>query len=74
MVKRHYGVRTERWKLVHFYNDIDWWELYDLEADSHELHNLYGEPAYADTEARLHEELRRLQQQYGDPIEEQLTR
>ena len=74
MVKRHYGVRTDRWKLIHFYNDIDWWELYDLEADPHELHNLYGEPAYADTEARLHEELRRLQQQYGDPIEEQLTR
>lgn len=74
MVKRHYGVRTERWKLIHFYNDIDWWELYDLEADPHELHNLYGEPAYADTEARLHEELRRLQQQYGDPIEEQLMR
>ncbi len=30
MVKRHYGVRTERYKLIHFYNDIDVWELYDL--------------------------------------------
>ncbi|MCK7537964.1 MAG: DUF4976 domain-containing protein [Marinilabiliales bacterium] len=33
MVKRHYGVRTKRYKLIHFYNDIDAWELYDLEKD-----------------------------------------
>ena len=42
MVKRHYGVRTERYKLIHFYNDIDVWELYDLQADPTEMHNLYG--------------------------------
>lgn len=47
MVKRHYGVRDERWKLIHFYDDIDAWELYDLEADPRELHNLFGNPAYA---------------------------
>ena len=47
MVKRHYGVRNDRWKLIHFYNDIDCWELYDLENDPHELHNLFGDPAYA---------------------------
>ena len=32
-VKRHYGIRTDRYKLIHFYNDIDKWELYDLEND-----------------------------------------
>ena len=48
MVKRHYGVRDERWKLIHFYDDIDVWELYDLEADPRELHKLFGNPAYAD--------------------------
>ena len=37
MVKRHYGVRNDRWKLIHFYNDIDQWELYDLQEDPHEL-------------------------------------
>lgn len=42
MVKRHYGVRNDRWKLIHFYNDIDQWELYDLQEDPHELRNLYG--------------------------------
>ena len=34
MVKRHYGVRTDRYKLIHFYYDIDEWELYDLEKGS----------------------------------------
>ena len=46
MVKRHYGVRTERYKLIHFYNDIDVWELYDLQADPTEMHNLYGQKEY----------------------------
>ena len=39
-VKRHYGVRNNRYKLIHFYNDIDEWELYDLQKDPHELHNV----------------------------------
>lgn len=46
MVKRHYGIRTNRYKLIHFYNDIDEWELYDLQKDPNELHNLYGQSDY----------------------------
>ena len=42
-VKRHYGIRTERYKLIHFYNDIDTWELYDLQTDPTEMYNIYGE-------------------------------
>ncbi len=42
-VKRHYGIRTERYKLIHFYNDIDSWELYDLQTDPTEMYNIYGE-------------------------------
>lgn len=42
-VKRHYGIRTERYKLIHFYNDIDEWELYDLQNDPAEMNNIYDE-------------------------------
>lgn len=68
MVKRHYGVRNDRWKLIHFYNDIDQWELYDLQEDPHELRNLYGLPEYAAPRREMTEELVRLQTQYGDTL------
>ena len=66
MVKRHYGVRTNRYKLMHFYYDIDEWELYDLEKDPHEMHNVYGDPAYADVQKMMHDRLTELRQKYGD--------
>ena len=68
MVKRHYGVRTERYKLIHFYNDIDVWELYDLESDIKEMYNLYGQEGYEDITKELKMELKRLQELYDDPI------
>lgn len=74
MVKRHYGVRTERYKLMHFYYDIDEWELYDLQEDPHEMNNLYGKPGYEKITEDLKEELVRLQTQYKDPIEEKIRR
>lgn len=67
-VKRHYGVRTERYKLIHFYNDIDEWELYDLQTDPSEMSNLYGKAGYEQITADLKKELKRLQEQYDDPI------
>lgn len=70
MVKRHYGVRTERYKLIHFYDDIDVWELYDLENDIEEMNNLMGNPEYDDVVVELKQELKRLQEQYDDPIRE----
>lgn len=69
MAKRHYGVRTKRYKLMHFYHDIDAWELYDLEKDPNELINLYGDPAYTDVTAELKRELSRLRKKYGDSEE-----
>lgn len=69
MVKRHYGLRTERYKLIHFYYDIDEWELYDLQKDPDEMNNVYGDPAYAEVQAELHRRLTGLRIQYGDSEE-----
>ena len=66
MVKKHYGVRTGRYKLIHFYDDIDTWEMFDLQNDPDELRNLYDDPQYADVIAELKAELARLRAQYGD--------
>ena len=66
-VKRHYGIRSsDGWKLVHFYNDINCWELYDLNSDPNELHNLYGMEGYETKTQELRDELIRLQKQYED--------
>jgi len=66
MVKRHYGVRTKRYKLIHFYYDIDAWELYDLEKDPNELNNVYDDAAYADVVKQLKAQLEQLRNQYKD--------
>ena len=72
-VKRHYGVRTERYKLIHFYNDIDTWELYDLQEDPTEMKNVYDDPAYAKVRKQMHKKLQQMQKMYKDPIEETLA-
>ncbi|SMC40071.1 sulfatase family protein [Pedobacter africanus] len=66
MVKRHYGIRTERYKLIHFYNDVDEWELYDMQKDPQELHNLYSNAAYQPVINELKAEMKKLQLQYKD--------
>lgn len=74
MVRRHYGMRTERYKLIHFYNDIDEWQMFDLASDPHEMRNVYGDPAYAKVRKYMHRRLRQMQRKYDDPIESQLAR
>lgn len=64
MVKKHYGVRTHRYKLMHFYDDIDQWEMYDLKKDPQEENNIYGDPEYADIQKQLHKTLDSLQKVY----------
>ena len=65
-VKRHYGIRTSDYKLIHFYNDVDEWELYDMRRDPSEMNNVYNDPAYAKVRAELHEQLKNLQKEVGD--------
>ncbi len=66
MVKRHYGISTEQYKLIHYYYDIDEWELYDIKADPQELKNVYNDPAYAKIRAMLHKHLDELRKKYKD--------
>ena len=73
-VKRHYGVRTDRYKLIHFYNDIDQWELYDLQEDPTEMDNLFGDKAYAKIEAELQDKLVEMRTQYKDTMALQLKK
>ncbi|MCH5241369.1 MAG: sulfatase [Muribaculaceae bacterium] len=67
-VKRHYGVRDDRYKLMHFYNDIDAWELYDLQEDPHEMNNIYGKPGTEEITSRMMKKLKEQQEKYDDPI------
>lgn len=65
-VSNHYGVRSERYKLMHFYDPIDAWEMYDLESDPNEMKNIYNDPSYADVREQMHTELKRLKEKYKD--------
>ena len=67
-VCRHYGIRTKRYSLMHFYNDINAWELYDLKKDPDQMHNIYGKPGTEKLTKNLKKQLLQLQVQYDDPI------
>lgn len=65
-VKRHYGIRTADYKLIHFYNDVDEWELYDMRRDPNEMRNVYDDPAYAEVREDMHRRLSELQRECRD--------
>jgi arylsulfatase A-like enzyme len=67
-VPRHYGVVTDRYKLVHFYQpEMSYWEMFDLQKDPQEMHSVYGQPDYAATQKELHTELDRLRKELKVP-------
>jgi arylsulfatase A-like enzyme len=68
-VKRHYGVATERYKLIHFYYDVDEWEMYDLQKDPREMKSVYNDPAYAEVQKELLARLTELRKKYNDSDE-----
>ncbi|UXX79829.1 sulfatase [Reichenbachiella carrageenanivorans] len=65
-VQPHYGLRGERYKLIHFYYNVDQWEFYDLEKDPDEMNNAIDDPAYADIIAKMKEDLKKSQELYKD--------
>ena len=69
MAKRHYGIVNKEYKLVHFYYDIDEWELYDRKNDPNEMNNVYNDLNYKDVVIKLRKELKELRIKYKDSEE-----
>lgn len=65
-VPRHEGVRTDRYKLIHYYTD-DVWEFYDLKSDPNEVNNVYDDCKYRKEITLLKRELLNLRKQYKVP-------
>lgn len=65
-VQPHYGIRTQRYTLAHFYYNIDQWELYDLEKDPKQIHNIIQDPQYASVIADLKKKLTELMIKAGN--------
>ena len=63
-VQPHYGIRTQKYTLAHFYYNIDVWELYDLEKDPNQMNNIYNDPNYASTITELKVKLKNLMIKY----------
>jgi len=65
-VPAHEGVRTDRYKLIHFY-DTDEWELFDLKKDPQEMKSVYSDTHYAKIVEKMKAELVSLRAQYKAP-------
>jgi uncharacterized sulfatase len=68
-VARHYGVRTNRYKLIHYYRNNEW-ELFDFLQDPTDQINLYGKDGYEDIQLALKQRLDALRQRYRVPEED----
>lgn len=67
-VRPHYGVITDRYKLVHFYlPDVDDWELFDRKEDPYEVRNVIDDPKNKTVVAELKVELARLREELKVP-------
>jgi arylsulfatase A-like enzyme len=69
MVKRHYGIVSKLYKLVHFYDDVDECELYDRKKDPQEMKNVYHDPAYAEQVQEMTSKLAKMREKYKDSDE-----
>jgi len=65
-VRPHRGVRTERYKYIHYFTEPQEYELYDLRTDPNEDHNLYGRAGYEALTAKLRDRLEALRKETGD--------
>ncbi len=66
MVRRNRGVRTERYKFIHYYEPPEEFELYDLQEDPGELRNLFGDPRYSELIEQMRRRIQDLRRETGD--------
>ncbi|MGN6542550.1 MAG: sulfatase family protein [Ginsengibacter sp.] len=66
-VAKHIGVRSDRYKLIYYYENGDW-ELYDLQKDPNELNNIYNKPDYQKIRDSLKNELQVQMKKFKDQI------
>jgi arylsulfatase A-like enzyme len=65
-VHPHRGVRTTRYKYIHYYLAPDEFELYDLQADPGERINLIGSLQYSAIQKQLADRLEQLRNETDD--------
>ncbi|MCA9197916.1 MAG: sulfatase [Planctomycetales bacterium] len=70
----HYGIRTERYKLIRYYGNQQAnapkaaaWELYDLQNDPFEMHNVYSRAENQSVVVHLEQQLEALRHELADP-------
>ena len=72
MVRPHYGIRSDRYKLIHHYS-VDEWELFDLANDPDEMMNVYSVPEYSTIVQSMSEKLAAEKIAVGDTVELRAT-
>ena len=65
-VKRHYGIATKDYKIIHFYHDVNEWEVYDRKKDTKEVYNVYDDPKYAEVVKEMTQKLKDIRKKYKD--------
>ncbi|MFB6456832.1 sulfatase [Chitinophaga sp. Hz27] len=65
-VSPQFGIKTQRYKLIRYYERVEGWELFDLDTDKSEMNNLYGKKGYEAITAQLKKQLSALIAKYED--------
>jgi arylsulfatase A-like enzyme len=68
MVRQHYGIRSDQYKLIHYYT-LNEWELFDLKADPNEMYSVYDNPDYGNIQSKMTSDLLQMKKLTGDTIE-----
>lgn len=72
-VPRHYGVFDGRYKLINYYQ-LGEWELFDLKEDPNEMNSVYGQPGYAEVQAKMHQKLDEQRAKYQDDTPKKMAK